>query len=415
MNVPSSQAAVRPVDVPHDRTLALLDKGIATIVLFVVASALTAVRTSPIPYLWIAIAAIIVLSYAAVLCTSQGLRALWVNLAVVIFALGAAESYFWAQEPLERRMEYSDEFFEADEVLGYKPAANRRISHRSYGGDQLLYDVTYTFNEQGLRTASSMTGTHAATQPCLVFFGDSFTFGEGMTDEQTMPYQVWKRIGHRFLTVNFGFLGYGPHQMLAALEHGQIESRGHCSSSHIIYQAIPTHASRAAGLEVWDHHGPRYMLNAEGQAQPSGHFDDTPPATILERLRVVHRQFSPWLKTTLEQSALYRTLLRTHRPVDEQDTELFGAIVGKSKQVIERMYPGAQLHVILWDYDDDREVVKQIQQALAHQAVQVSIVSTILPDFPANRAQYEISPYDRHPNALAHAIIAKFVAHALVR
>ena len=29
------------------------------------------------------------------------------------------------------------------------------------------------------------------------------------------------------------------------------------------------------------------------------------------------------------------------------------------------------------------------------------------------RARYEISPYDRHPNAMAHEMIADFVAHSL--
>lgn len=42
-------------------------------------------------------------------------------------------------------------------------------------------------------------------------------------------------------------------------------------------------------------------------------------------------------------------------------------------------------------------------------------MSTILPGFPAARARYEISPYDRHPNAQAHARIADFIAQRLVQ
>ena len=84
----------------------------------------------------------------------EGLRALWVNIAVVSFILGAIEGYLWTQGPAERQMEYSEEFFMADDALGYKPAAARRIGHRAYGGDQLLYDVTYTLDGHGLRIAS---------------------------------------------------------------------------------------------------------------------------------------------------------------------------------------------------------------------------------------------------------------------
>ena len=41
--------------------------------------------------------------------------------------------------------------------------------------------------------------------------------------------------------------------------------------------------------------------------------------------------------------------------------------------------------------------------------------AVILPGFPVARARYEISPYDRHPNAQAHARIADFVAQRLVQ
>ena len=47
--------------------------------------------------------------------------------------------------------------------------------------------------------------------------------------------------------------------------------------------------------------------------------------------------------------------------------------------------------------------------------VAVHPISTILPGFPAERARYEISPYDRHPNAQAHARIADFVAQHLAQ
>ena len=87
----------------------------------------------------------------------------------------------------------------------------------------------------------------------------------------------------------------------------------------------------------------------------------------------------------------------------------------EAKQLIETTYPQAQFHVIFWDYDDDREVVEAVQRELARQGVAVSAVSTILPNFPTDRARYEISPYDRHPNAMAHEMIADFVAQSLLQ
>jgi len=408
-------STIQTVGDSHPNRINNLTKRTAIWVIIVVAACtVIAACTSPTPYLWVAMAATVAMSSAAFLTSRPWFRALLVNLAVIAFTLGAVEGYFFWKEPPERQMEYSESFFEADEVLGYKPASAKTITHRTYGNRELLYSVNYTINAEGLRVASPLKTAIAPTQHCVAFFGDSFTFGEGMADDQTMPYQVWNRIGHRYHTVNFGFLGYGPHQMLAAIEQGLLSSKGHCRPSHVVYQAIPTHVSRAAGLEAWDRHGPRYVMKPNGLVQLDGHFDDRSPATLQEWLRGTHHSLHPQIQTTLEASALYRTVLRSHRPVEFQDVALFSAIVGAAKKSLATAFPGAEFHVIFWDYDDDAVVGEQIQTQLRGLGVAVHAVSSILPNFPAARAEYEISPYDRHPNAQAHAVIADFVAQRLV-
>lgn len=407
-------ATIREARGAHPTGITRLKKPAAIVGTMIVTASLIAACTSPVPYLWVAIASVIVLSYAAMVCVRPGLRALWMNLAVVIFALGAVETYFWVLEPYERRMEYDENFFVADEILGYKPAPGKSFTHRTSVRDGLLYHVTYTINAEGLRIASPVEATAPMNQPCLAFFGDSFTFGEGVNDEQTMPYQVWKNVAGQYHTVNFGFLGYGPHQMLAALEQDYLESQGRCRPAHVIYQAIPSHLPRSAGLEFWDPHGPRYVLDPAGHVRHTGHFDEVPATGILDRLRTTHRRLSAGWKDTLNRSALYRTLLRTRRAVNEQDAALYGEIVEAAKQLVENLYPGARFHVLLWDFDDSKQESEWILQTLAQHHVPVTPMSQILRDFPADRARYEIHPNDRHPNALAHAQIAEFVAQRLV-
>ncbi len=414
MSLPALETALQPVSDHQRETADPLDKGVAAIVLFVVGSALVAGRTSPIPYLWIAIASIIVLSYATIVSKSETVRALCLNLAVACLVLGAAESYFWAKEPLERRMDYSDGFFLSDDVLGYAPAPDRSIRHRAYADDQPLYDVTYHLDSRGLRRAMPVNADQDRTKPCLAFFGDSFTFGEGMPDERTMPYQVGEKVGPGYRVVNFGFLGYGPHQMLAALEAGQLQSRGQCRPNHILYQAIPTHVSRAAGLESWDQHGPNYVLDSAGGVRRAGRFDDRRPITAPEWLRLLHRNLYTQVRAALEASALYRTVLRSHRLIEQEDIARFTAIVETAKHSATHAFPATGFSVLFWDYDDDTVVGRAVQDQLRARGLAIYPMSTILPGFPAERARYEISPYDRHPNAQAHALIADYVAHHIV-
>jgi hypothetical protein len=52
-------------------------------------------------------------------------------------------------------------------------------------------------------------------------FGCSFTFREGVEDREAMPYLVGEL--SKYIVYNFGFHGYGAHQMLSALEYGIVD------------------------------------------------------------------------------------------------------------------------------------------------------------------------------------------------
>jgi len=62
--------------------------------------------------------------------------------------------------------------------------------------------------------------------------------------------------------------------MLAQLQHGLVNEVIKCTPRYAFYQALPSHVSRAVGLEAWDQAGPRYMLDKEGRIVARGHFYD---------------------------------------------------------------------------------------------------------------------------------------------
>ncbi len=41
--------------------------------------------------------------------------------------------------------------------------------------------------------------------------------------------------------------------------------------------------------------------------------------------------------------------------------------------------------------------------------IELHLISDILPGFIENKAQYELGAYDKHPNAIAHQLIAEYV------
>ena len=230
---------------------------------------------------------------------------------------------------------------------------------------------------------------------CILFFGGSFTFGEGVPDEQTMPYQVGLKTHRQYQVYNFGFHGYGPHHMLAALEHNIVEEAIQCAPRYVIYQAIVAHAARVAGRAFWDRHGPRYVFE-EGRVVFRGRFSD---ASLFSN--DVYDQF--------RKSAIFQRVMRKKaEEVEPQDIQLFGASVAAARDYVEKHYPDSVFHVILWDWPGEERSAAMLE-ALRQKNITVHPMSTILPDRENNTLRYQLSPSDTHPNPLAHERIAEYV------
>ena len=77
--------------------------------------------------------------------------------------------------------------------LGYAPYPNRVVEAWKIVGSDRIYDVTYTIDSHGLRKTPGITAS-AAARSAFLFFGGSFTFGEGLNDDETLPYQFAKEL-----------------------------------------------------------------------------------------------------------------------------------------------------------------------------------------------------------------------------
>jgi len=340
------------------------------------------------------------LAYA---CKNQLTRALWVNLAVIMSALGAFEIYLLSDErgvPTERfEGTYTTDYYVNHDILGYGPANNISATVSRYVNDELIYDLIYTIDDNGLRATS--LNANSRRDQALVFFGGSVTFGEGVSDHQSMPYRVRELVGNEYEVYNFGFHGYGPHQMLAAIELGLLDKIVREPVKRVVYQAIPAHVARAAGLAHWDRHGPRYTLDSYGLVTYTGSFDGNRPVLIETLLP----QF--------EKLRMYQHILGSKRAIREDDINLYLGIVKRSRSLILELYPEADFHVLLWGYKGDR-VFDEIEQGFATADIRIHLVSDILPAYDRTPHLYTIHQHEPHPNPLAHDLIARYVVANVV-
>lgn len=380
------------------------------------------------PYIYLSILWAIVCLAASIMAGRPWAKALWLNLAVLAFTLGGAELYFYevyfSDEPL-RETEYSEDdaspgntdigdIFQ-HRLLGWAPTHRKSFVERARFDNKLLYQVKYTIDDHGLRIASPPVSATKRESRCLLFFGDSFTFGEGVNDEETMPYRVGEKTNRRYQICNFAFLGYGPHQMLAQLQQGLVDAAiEECKPLVAIYQALPDHVSRAAGLEAWDQSGPKYVSGGDSLVLWKGRFDEQKPHDFLGSFRAFHRSLPKDTKRYLEKSAMYRAFLFMHRAVNDDDIDVFLRIVDRSRQIIESQHRGASFHVVFWDFSGENPVESKIIEGLKQRGIPVHLISSILPEFRGHEERFKIHHADGHPNSLAHDRVADYIVKTII-
>ncbi len=308
-----------------------------------------------IPYILIAICWLSLFSILILRSTTDVNKSIWFNFAFVVSLLGALESYsYFSLENQNNKNNYRYEggykegYCTQNEILGYAPSKGKQVTSKKFYKNQLIYHVVYTIGNDGLRVTPAPKTYN--DDECIIFFGGSFTFGEGVNDRSSMPYIVGALQSNK--VYNFGFHGYGPHQMLSALENEIID----CKPKMVIYQAIDGHVARSAGYSSWDKHGPKYVLQ-NGHLIYAGHFDDQE-----ERDYFVKKIFGQ-----LGKSYFYKKFFEN--TITDSDIQLFLEIVDSSRSELAGKFPDVEFHVILWDKKPDDPTHLKIRKGFNQRSI----------------------------------------------
>lgn len=120
----------------------------------------------------------------------------------------------------------------------------------SLEGD-VIYDVTYTLGNDGFRDDVNETLYD------VFIYGGSFTYGEGLEDNETMPHYL--HTNHSLAAKNVGFHGWGVHNALYNLQTGI----GKVPGSINILLTAPWHSLRSACKQQWTGNHPKYTIDAD--------------------------------------------------------------------------------------------------------------------------------------------------------
>lgn len=346
---------------------------------------------SAFPYIWIFITWSIVCIAFGSCTTSLAGRVIAINAGVILLALTGIETYLAFPNAHRRATSYetrnaAGEYIDRNrphDVYGWAAVGNQTVHWRKSFRDEIVFDVTFTIDSNGLRVSNS--GGSGAAAGCLLFFGGSYTFGDGVNDFETMPYLVSAMSRVKYQVYNFGYSGYGAHNMLAALEHGIVDDLIDCEPKYVIYQGIVDHARRAADRDT---PGPRYVLDRSGAAIYRG------------KLHVPRRR-----------SRIARAVV--DKRLWGRDVDLLVGIVDAARDQVRARYPNAKFHMIFWDKRGDAYSERIIEQ-VAGRSIPLHLMSDIISDLHDNVLNYTIGAHDTHPNAVAHRQIAEYVTDRII-
>ena len=139
--------------------------------------------------------------------------------------------------------------------------------------DEVIYDVEYIFNEEGIRSQVQ----NPEAEEVAIFFGDALTFGEGLYNEETLPYFFQER-NPKYQSYNYGFLGHGPGQMLLRTKLKPFRKRFKNKKGKVFFLYRDDAVKITAGKVPWCQAYPNFVLQ-DGEIIQDGEL----PASILEQ------------------------------------------------------------------------------------------------------------------------------------
>jgi hypothetical protein len=331
--------------------------------------------------------------YCAVILRHR-MRDIFVLVASVLLGLAAAEAY--SVLTLARPVEVQAQGYSVSRpILGWGPQHPGVFHNIKFAAKtrRVIFDAHYTIDANLNRKVVS-----APSGPAVAFFGDSFTFGTGLDDAQTLP-QIFADLHDRKIGVlNFGFPGYGPQQFLRALETNMFDSLLRGRVRLFVFQATSYLAPRASCKAGFMMRAPHYEL-VEGRPIYRG--------ACYQQWSVLNQLFA--------NTSLYHAFIEpAFGGPTRSDIDLLIGILGEAAKLAHDKYGAPTLIVYIRNSDTylrrsgltEEDVIRRMRAA----GLDVLDATLDPRDFP--RTPLNI-PGDGHPTGAANAARAKMIDAAI--
>lgn len=296
--------------------------------------------------------------------------------------------------------------------FGLQPKAGSFTAIKMVAPNKPVYDVVFTIGADGFRltpiygyVADEDSRTAKKNIQRVNFFGDSFTFGEGVQDNETLPYYFAKlknsNIPPSLFVKNYGIHGWGMQQALAI-----IQSPLQTNADLQFALTAPWHASRSACADSFSLGSPKYKLlgnglvGRDGYCRSFGWVEHSPKA----------------VRGLITKSNIFNLVQDSLLVVKDQDEQV-RLYLGILKTMQSELAAKGQRLVIGFIKADDNwfrgsftneKILDQIR------AMDITIIDMTLSDKNENLdPRYYIHELDKHPSAAGHKARAQLLVNFL--
>lgn len=278
-----------------------------------------------------------------------------VSLSMVLLGLALADwftPFVFPPGPQTIFRTYASGYRSGVTEVGVLPSPGAYRSERHAADGTVIYDVTYTVGPDQLR----VTPDNPAGPYRVNFFGCSFTYGEGLRDDETLPYYFSQAIRTAHV-MNFGYHGRGANNALALLE-----SNWDTTGDINFFLGAGFQVERGVCHPDWTVHSPRYELLSDGSLKRNGACGE--PRGLSDRLLTSAYRYSNilakvdnFLRSHISDDdvRLYLATLRRMASLSHARGQKFvvGYINDPNSQVGETSYPNNRIMKEIASFADD--------------------------------------------------------------
>ena len=283
-----------------------------------------------------------------------------------------------------------------DAILGFRPAANSEAINTATFGGKTVYRQVYHFDADAAR----VTPPAPTDAPTYLFMGDSFIFGQGLRDDESLAAQFAKANDLKIHAVNLGVPGNALNQLVRSFEAGLLDRYKQQHVKAVITWLIPAQLARVTGDGSWLGSSPRYVLES-GKLRYTGSFNE-------------HRLINPLAgaKYYLGQAFEFVDAIGMKQRQAEQ-IELYVAMLARLQHYAREMFDAPLVAVYSWPdeksgpgYGSSEFAQPMLVDVLARVrqlGIPLVSVNALTHDMPVGKV---LIPHDGHPSAFTNGLIA---------